>query len=85
MSKLLCLFAFIAASFQINAQTHFTALKIIPEYPKQGRKLSFEYNNNKSSLNKQPTVEVVVYQFTEKGPKILEPVITKRGQYIQGL
>ncbi len=84
MNKLLCLFVFFAASFQISAQTNFTALKIIPEYPKQGRKLSFEYNNNKSSLNKQPTVEVVVYQFTEKGPKILEPVITKKETIYSG-
>ena len=84
MNKLLCLFVFVAVSFQISAQTNFTALKIIPEYPKQGRKLSFEYNNNKSSLNKQPTVEVVVYQFTEKGPKILEPVITKKGTIYSG-
>jgi thiol-disulfide isomerase/thioredoxin len=84
MNKLLCLFVFVAVSFQISAQTNFTALKIIPEYPKQGRKLSFEYNNNKSSLNKQPTVEVVVYLFTEKGPKILEPVITKKGTIYSG-
>ena len=84
MNKLLVLFAFIAASFQISAQTNFTALKITPEYPKQGRKLSFEYNNNKSSLNKQPTVAVVVYLFTEKGPKILEPVITKKGTIYSG-
>lgn len=84
MNKLLCLFVFFAASFQISAQTNFTALKITPEYPKQGRKLSFEYNNNKSSLNKQPTVAVVVYLFTEKGPKILEPVITKKGTIYSG-
>ena len=84
MNKLLCLFVFFAASFQISAQTNFTALKISPEYPKQGRKLSFEYNNNKSSLNKQPTVAVVVYLFTEKGPKILEPVITKKGTIYSG-
>ena len=84
MNKLLCLLVFVAASFQISAQTNFTALKIIPEYPKNGRKLGFEYNNNKSSLNKQPTVEVVVYLFTEKGPKILEPVITKKGTIYSG-
>jgi len=84
MNKLLCLFVFVAASFQISAQSNFTALKIIPEYLKNGRKLSFEYNNNKSSLNKQPTVEVVVYLFTEKGPKILEPVITKKGTIYSG-
>lgn len=84
MNKLLCLFAFIAASFQLNAQTGFTALKIIPEYPKQSSKLSFEYNKNYSSLIKQPTLDVVVYQFTEKGIKVLEPVITKKGTVYSG-
>ena len=82
MNKLLCLLVFIAASFQISAQTHFTALKITPQYPMQGRKLSFEYNKNNSSLIKQPTLEVVVYQFTENGVKALEPVIKKRGLFI---
>ena len=84
MSKLLCLFAFIAASFQINAQTHFTALKIIPEYPKQSKKLSFEYNQNNSSLIKQPTVKAVVYLFSDSGIKALEPVITKKGAIYLG-
>ncbi len=84
MNKLLCLFAFIAASSQISAQTGFTALKIIPEYPKQSSKLSFEYNKNYSSLIKQPTLNVVVYQFTEKGIKVLEPVITKKGTIYSG-
>lgn len=84
MNKLLCLFAFIAANFQLNAQTGFTALKIIPEYPKQSSKLSFEYNKNYSSLIKQPTLDVVVYQFTEKGIKVLEPVITKKGTIYSG-
>lgn len=84
MNKLLCLFAFIAASSQISAQTGFTALKIIPEYPKQSSKLSFEYNKNYSSLIKQPTLDVVVYQFTEKGIKVLEPVITKKGTIYSG-
>jgi len=84
MNKLFCLFAFIAASFQISAQTHFTALKIIPEYPKQGKKLSFEYNQNISSLVKKPTVEVVVYLFSDLGIKALEPVITKKGTIYSG-
>jgi len=84
MNKLLCLLVFIAASFQISAQTHFTALKITPQYPMQGRKLSFEYNKNNSSLIKQPTLEVVVYQFTENGVKALEPVITKKGTIYLG-
>jgi len=84
MNKLFCLFAFIAASFQISAQTHFTALKIIPEYPKQGKKLSFEYNQNISSLIKKPTVEVVVYLFSDSGIKALEPVITKKGAIYSG-
>jgi hypothetical protein len=84
MNKLLGLFVFIAASLQISAQTHYTALKITPEYPMQGRKLSFEYNKNISSLIKQPTVEVVIYQFTENGVKALEPVITKKGAIYSG-
>lgn len=84
MNKLLFLFVFIGASFQISAQTNFTALKIIPEYPKQGRKLSFEYNKNNSSLIKQPTIEVVIYQFSDSGTKALNPVITKKGAIYSG-
>ncbi len=74
----------LAGSFQLTAQTKFTALSIKPEYPKQNGKLSFEYNKSYSPLIKAPGVDVVVYQFTKKGPVATEPVITKKGNLYAG-
>ena len=84
MIKLLYLLAFIAGSFQLSAQINFAALKIMPEYPKQNSKLSFEYDKNNSSLAKQTDLDIIVYQFSDKGLKVFEPALTKKGTLYTG-
>ncbi len=84
MNKFICLIALAACSLQVSAQTTFTALKIFPEFPKQNSRLNFEYNQNYSPLIRLPKLDIVVYQFTEKGLKVTEPVITKKGTVHSG-
>ena len=84
MKKILGVLAFCAGTFQLSAQTSFSALKITPEFPKQKTKLVFEYNKKYSSLIQQPLIDIVVYQFTDKGLKVSEPLITKKGTVYTG-
>ncbi len=79
MNKIICLIALGVCCLQVSAQTTFTALKITPEFPKQNSRVNFEYNQNYTPLIRLPKLEIVVYQFSEKGLKVTEPVITKKG------
>ncbi len=79
MNKIICLIAFAATCFQLSAQTVFTALKITPEFTKQNNRVRFEYEQNYSPLIRLPKLEIVVYQFSDQGTKVTEPVITKKG------
>ncbi len=84
MNKIICLVALAASCLQLSAQTKFNALKITPEFPKQNSTVIFEYNQNYSPLIRLPKLEVVVYQFSDKGAKVTEPVITKKGNILSG-
>ncbi|MDB5202060.1 MAG: redoxin [Ferruginibacter sp.] len=78
--------ALFAATFFLSAQAQpdFTALKLNPAYPKPNKELKFLYNKNFGSLIKKPTLEVTVYQFSDKGLKVSEPVVKKAGTIYQG-
>jgi thiol-disulfide isomerase/thioredoxin len=79
MNKIICLIAFAACCLTSSAQTTFTALKINPEFPKQNSRVNFEYNQNFSPLIRLPKLDIIVYQFSDNGVKVTEPVITKKG------
>lgn len=78
------LLALCTGSYCVQAQTTFTALSLSTQYPKANEKLSFEYNQKYSPLIDEAVVDIVVYQFLEKGLKVSEPVITKKGTNYSG-
>ena len=84
MKKIFFTLIFITGILQLNAQVTFTALQIKPSFPKQNSKISFEYNQQYTSLIKSPSVAIAVYQFTDKGIKVTEPVTTKKGSIYTG-
>ena len=73
-----------ALAFNLQAQVNFTALTLSDKYPKQNQKINFVYNKKFSPLVKEAGVNVVVYKFTDKGPKVEEPVLTKKGDLYSG-
>lgn len=84
MKKIILLLISSITILQLTAQTTITALTVTPEFPKQNGKVNFTYNQNYASLIKQPGVDIVVYQFTSKGLKVLEPAIIKKGTIYSG-
>ncbi len=81
-SAFLLLFAFYINS--LVAQQDFTALKMMPAQPKQSSTISFEYNQAYSSLIRKGNVTAAVYLFSKNGPKVLEPVLEKKGSVYKG-
>jgi thiol-disulfide isomerase/thioredoxin len=85
MKKILWMLVLVQGILTAGAQSKFTALTLTPAFPKQSSTLSFEYNKDYSPLVKQPGVDIVVYQFNEKGTlKVSEPVISKKGSIYSG-
>lgn len=84
MKKLLTFMLLAAGVQQSQAQVSFTALSLSDKYPKQNEKVNFSYNKKYSPLVKEDGVDIVVYEFTEKGLKVEEPVITKKGDLYTG-
>ena len=68
----------------IFAQVTFTALTISPQYPQANSTINFVYNSNYSPLIRQKNVEVVVYLFSDKGQKIVEPTTTNTAGIYKG-
>ena len=62
-----------------NAQTNFEALTLSNQFPQDNQTLSFQYNQNLSPLTKEKVVEIVVYELTDKGLIVKEPIVTKKG------
>ena len=84
MKKLLFLMLLTAGAVQSQAQVEFTALSFSDKYPKQNQKINFTYNKKYSPLVKEEGVDVVVYEFTSKGLRVEEPVLTKKGDLYSG-
>lgn len=84
MKKLLTFILLAAGVQQSQAQVQFTALSFADKYPKQNQKVSFTYNKKYSPLIKEAGVDVVVYEFTSKGLKVEEPLLTKKGELYSG-
>jgi thiol-disulfide isomerase/thioredoxin len=84
MKKILFTLGFIVFIIQLNAQVSFPALTFSPQYPQANNKINFEYNSNLSPLIKQNKIEVVIYLFSDKGQKVVEPMVTKTGSLHKG-
>ena len=84
MKKLTFVLVLLTSISTAFSQANFTALKMSPQYLKQNQSLRFEYNQDYSPLIKQKGVDIVVYEFSEKGLKVTEPVITKKGTVYSG-
>lgn len=82
MKKILAVFALLTIFGNLQAQ--FTALELSNKTPKQNEKISFVYNKKYSPLVKEPGVDIVVYEFTDKGLRVEEPKITKKGDLYSG-
>ena len=76
-----CLLVSISA---VKAQVNFDALQITPQQPKSGQTVNFKYNTKLSPLIDEKKVDVVVYVFTAKGQKVLEPKMLKTGTVYSG-
>lgn len=84
MNKIICLVVLTVCCLNSSAQKTFTALKTTPGYPKQNSRLNFDYNQSYSPLIRLPRLEIIVYQISDKGLKVTEPVITKKGTSYSG-
>jgi thiol-disulfide isomerase/thioredoxin len=84
MKRIIFTLSFLAIVLQISAQITFTALSFAPQYPQANTKLNFEYNSNYSPLIRQKNIEIVVYLFSEKGQKIVEPKTTNTAGIYKG-
>lgn len=84
MKKSLFLMLLTTAVLQSQAQVEFTALTLSEKHPKHNQKVNFVYNKKYSPLIKQDGVEVIVYEFTNKGLKVEEPTLTKKGDLYSG-
>ncbi len=84
MKKILLLLVCVTGILQLNAQTKFVSLTLNPATPKQNSTLSFVYNKTNTALERPGKVDVVVYQFTSKGLKTAEPVVTEKGNIYTG-
>jgi thiol-disulfide isomerase/thioredoxin len=85
MKRIFITLSFFAIIVQSKAQVSFTALSFSPQYPQASSKINFEYNSDLSPLIKQKNVEVVVYLFSDKGQKVVEPALTKAGSKYKGI
>lgn len=84
MKKFLSCVLVATAITEAQAQVAFTALSLSDPYPKQNEKINFVYNKKFSPLIKEEGVNVVVYEFTDKGPRVEEPSLNKKGDLYSG-
>lgn len=66
------------------AQDDFNPLKLSPANPTAGSKVTFEYNAAYTPLNKKQPVSVIVYTFSNKRYKAIEPVLVRKGSVYTG-
>ena len=84
MKKISLLFLFAFSFSVINAQATFDALTLSNPYPKASQSLSFTFNQKMSPLINEKNAEIAVYQFTNKGLIVKEPVLKKNGSVYSG-
>ncbi|MEO7445065.1 MAG: TlpA disulfide reductase family protein [Ferruginibacter sp.] len=84
MKKLIPFLFFVFAFHFLQAQVKFTALNFTPAYPQAGGNLHFDFNKKSSPLISEPGANIVVYQFTDKGLKVSEPTLTRKGEVFSG-
>ncbi|MEP7237818.1 MAG: TlpA disulfide reductase family protein [Ferruginibacter sp.] len=83
--KKVCLLAILLVSLQItNAQVKFDALQVTPQMPKAGQTVSFKFNSKLSSLIDEKKIDIVVYQFSKNGYKVVEPKIVQAATLYSG-
>lgn len=75
---------FIACTLLAQSQVKFENLSFSPQFPKQGDKLSFEFNAAASALSSEKKVDIAIYLFSSKGLKVLEPPINQDGKHYTG-
>lgn len=83
MKKLLIPLLLLCTQF-VFAQEDFNPLKFSPASPVGGNKVSFEYNAAYTPLNKQQPVQVVVYVFSGRSIRALEPTLVRKGSVYTG-
>ncbi len=84
MKKIISTLGFLAIILQLTAQVSFTALSFSPQMPQASNKLNFEYNSNYSPLIKQKNIDVMVYLFSDKGFKVVEPSVKNMAGILKG-
>ncbi len=84
MKKILFAAILLITTGTAKTQLRFDALQVMPQFPLAGQKVSFKYDKKLSSLIDQKKVDVLVYLFSKKGYKILEPVIAQTGSSYSG-
>lgn len=67
-----------------KAQIKFDALQVTPQQPKAGQMVSFKFNTKLSPLIDEKKVDIIVYLFSKKGPKVLEPKTLQAGTIYSG-
>ncbi len=79
MKKLSLSIYLLLATFSVFAQVSFEALSLSNNFPQANQKLNFTYDQKLSSLINEKKIEIVVYQFTNVGMVVKEPVPIKTG------
>ena len=78
MKKILFSIIILLSFTTLKAQSNFEALSLSNQFPQVNQILSFQYNQNLSPLIKEKVLEIIVYQFTNNGYVVKEPIITKK-------
>jgi thiol-disulfide isomerase/thioredoxin len=84
MKKISISIYLLLAISSLYAQVNFEALKLGTPYPQASQKLSFKYDQKLSPLIGEKNVDIVVYQFTNTGLMVKEPVAVKAGSLNSG-
>jgi thiol-disulfide isomerase/thioredoxin len=85
MKKVIFTLALFVSILQLSAQVTFTALSFSPQYPQANSKINFEYNSNYSPLIRQKNIDIVVYLFSDKGFKVVEPITKNTAGIYKGI
>jgi pentatricopeptide repeat protein len=85
MKKVFFTLALFICILQLTAQVTFTALIFSPQHPQANSKISFEYNSNYTPLIRQKNIEIIVYLFSDKGQKVVEPKTTNVAGIYKGI
>ena len=79
MKKVFLPFLCCMAMLATQAQVTFDALTFFNPYPQALQKLNFSFDKKLSPLKDEKDIEIVVYQFSNKGLIVKEPALKKAG------